>query len=206
MEIFKVESDHCFTASKIIAVADPLNTTGKRIRILRNDLDLTQTEVARQMEKIGTKINASYLSTLEGSEKIPSGEVLRGLAQVLGTTTDYLLLLTDESKIPGELDEEAREVSDQEWELVTALRSLPDPDRQTLSYMVMEMINVARRQRQRTGRNLIDVEPAVPAAQVPRVPRSREDLVAVLSVLPEDLLESLLSGAADIIRSTASRK
>jgi transcriptional regulator with XRE-family HTH domain len=124
-------------------VSDLLNTTGKRIQRLRKDLDLTQTEVARQMAKRGTKINPSYLSMIEGSNKVPSGEVLRGLAQVLQTTTDYLLQLTDDPLVPGALDEDARDVSDHEWELVTALRGLPDPDRLTLYEMVKELIGVA---------------------------------------------------------------
>lgn len=179
---------------------DPLNTTGKRIRVLRGDLDLTQGALTREMSKLGVDINQSYISSLETTTKIPSGEVLRGLAQALNTTTDYLLLLTDDPLVPGELDEETREVGDQEWELITALRSLPDPDRLTLYEMIQEMIGVARRQRQRTGRALVDLSPAVPVAQVPRVPRSRDDLVALLSVLPEEVLEELLSGAAGLIR------
>lgn len=182
------------------SVPDPLNTTGKRIRVCRTELGLTQGALAHELAKLGVAVDQSYISSLETTNKIPSGTVLRGLAKVLQTTTDYLLMLTEDALIPGELDEEAREVSDQEWELVTALRSLPDPDRLTLFEMIREMIGVAQRQRRKTGRALTETLPAVPATQVPRVPRTRDDLTALLSALPEDVLEELLSGAAGIIR------
>lgn len=179
---------------------DLLNTTGKRIRALRNDYHLTQEELTRQLNKAGVDAGRSYISILENSSKVPSGEVIQALARVLKTTSDYLLLLTDDPFRPGEIDEEARQVSDQEWDLVTALRSLPDPDRLTLMEMTKELIGVARRQRQRTGRSMTDLAPALPASQVPPLPRSREELASYVLALPEELMEELRSAIESLRR------
>lgn len=182
-------------------MTDLLNSTGKRIKLLRHDLDLTQEELRRRLHLAGVDIHQSYISSLERSNSLPSGEVLAGLAKVLGTTADYLLLLSDDPLIPGEPDEDARTVTDDEWSLVTALRSLPDADRLGLLEMIQGMIDVAVRQRQRTGRPLTDTVPRT--TQVPRVPRSREDLVALLSVLPDSVLDELAGVAGEIIRKSA---
>lgn len=177
---------------------DMLNTTGKRIRLLRGDLDLTQEELTRQVEKLGVQVGRSYLSILERSDKVPSGEVLAGLARVLRTTTDYLLLLTDDPLIPGEPDEDELVLSVDERELIAALRGLPPADYISLLEMIRSLIDVAQRQRQRTGRGL--VESSVSSAPMPRVPRSRADLVALLGVLPDGVLDELAGAAAEIIR------
>lgn len=83
-----------------------LDTVGKRIRILRQDLDLNQVELVTALEKHGIAVGRSYISELERSDKVPSGTVLAGLARVLGTTTDYLLLLTDDPNPPHEQEEQ----------------------------------------------------------------------------------------------------
>lgn len=183
---------------------DILNTTGKRVRLLRGDLDLTQEELTRQMEKLGVKIGRSYISLLERSDSLPSGEVLAAMARVLHTTTDYLLLLTDDPLIPGEPeeDEDDLDLSDDERALIVGLRALPPADYMSLVEMIGGMINVAQRQRGRTGRALVET-PAVRAAPIPRVPQSRDDLVALLGVLPESVLEELAGEAAAIIRRSA---
>lgn len=66
------------------------STTGKRLRLLRTELGLKQGEVA---EAAG--IRHPYLSELEGDKARPTGEVLAKLADALGTSTDFLLLRTD---------------------------------------------------------------------------------------------------------------
>ena len=83
-----------------------LDTVGKRIRILRQDLDLNQAELVTALEKHGIAVGRSYISELERSDKVPSGTVLAGLARVLGTTTDYLLLLTEDPNPPHEQEEQ----------------------------------------------------------------------------------------------------
>lgn len=178
-----------------------LNTTGKRIRVLRGDLDLTQEELTRQVEKLGIRIGRSYISLLERSTNIPSGEVLAGLARVLHTTTDYLLLLTDDPLIPGEPDEDVREVSDDEWALLLELRRLPDTDRQALFKIIWELVAMGRQQAERTGRPFIES----PVRNIPRPPQSREDLATLILSLPEAVLDDLVGRAADIIRKNAPK-
>ena len=64
--------------------------TGKRIQELRSEKFLQQKELA---EKVGVKQNS--ISRYESGVIVPSMEVLVHLAQVLDTTTDYLLGLSD---------------------------------------------------------------------------------------------------------------
>jgi transcriptional regulator with XRE-family HTH domain len=173
-----------------------LNTTGKRLRVLRRDLDLTQTELARQLSLLGVRANPSYISTIEGSNKVPSGEVLGGLARVLRTTTDYLLLLTDDPLIPGEPDEDVREVGDEEWALLLELRRLPEVDRRSLVKVFYELIGLGRQQAERSGRPLGES----PLRGLPRPPQSREDLAVLLMSLPDAALDELVGRAAEILR------
>ena len=83
-----------------------LDTVGKRIRILRQDLGLNQGELVNALEKQGIEVGRSYISELERTDKVPSGTVLAGLAKVLGTTTDYLLMLTDDPILPNEQEDQ----------------------------------------------------------------------------------------------------
>lgn len=67
----------------------------KRLKYVRKLRNLSQ-------EELGKKINAtkSTISNYENEYSTPSNEVLKDLANILNTTTDYLLGRTDE------LDEE----------------------------------------------------------------------------------------------------
>lgn len=177
---------------------DVLSTTGKRLRVLRRDLDLTQAELARQLGLLGVKINPSYISVLEGTDRPPSGEVLAGLARVLHTTTDYLLLLTDDPLIPGEPDEDVREVSDEEWALLLELRRLPEVDRRSLVKVIFELIGLGQTIGGRTGRPFIET----PLRAIPRPPQSREDLATLLLSLPDSALDELVARAASILRNS----
>ncbi len=175
---------------------DMLNTTGKRIRLLRGDLDLTQEELTRQVKKLGVDVGRSYISILERSDSVPGGEVIRGLAQVLHTTTDYLLLLTDDPLIPGEPDEDVREVGDEEWALLLELRRLPEVDRRSLLKVIYELVGFGRQQAERAGRPFSET----PLRGLPRPPQSREDLATLLSSLPDSALDELVARSADILR------
>ena len=83
-----------------------LDTVGKRIRILRQDLGFKQAGLVNELEKQGIDVGRSYISELERTDKVPSGTVLAGLAKVLGTTTDYLLMLTDDPVLLEEQEEQ----------------------------------------------------------------------------------------------------
>lgn len=72
-----------------------LDTFGKRLRLLREDLGLTQGELAEKLREYGQPVGQSYISELERTDKMPSGAVVAGLAEILGCTSDFLLLLSD---------------------------------------------------------------------------------------------------------------
>lgn len=73
-----------------------LNSTAKRVRILRIHKGLNQTEVEKALNEKGFLVKSGYLSNIESKDALPSTRLLVALAQILGCSTDYLLLLTDD--------------------------------------------------------------------------------------------------------------
>lgn len=69
-----------------------------RLKFLRKKNKLSQEELAK---KINT--TKGTISNYENEHSTPSNEVLKDLAKVLNTTTDYLLGLIDNPNPPGEL-------------------------------------------------------------------------------------------------------
>lgn len=67
-----------------------LDTTGKRVERLRKDSGMNQAALAGL---VGVRQN--YISAIERDVASPSAEVVAKIAQALGTSTDFLLLLTD---------------------------------------------------------------------------------------------------------------
>ena len=69
-----------------------LDTLGKRIKALRADRGVSQKDLARLIDTA-----QSHLSEIE-ADGVPrvSGDLLARIASALNTTTDYLLLLTDD--------------------------------------------------------------------------------------------------------------
>lgn len=179
---------------------DLLNTTGKRIRVLRNDLGLTQGEVIQQLESVGVAVDRSYLSVLERTDRVPSGQVIAGLARILRTSADYLLLLTDNPLLPGDVEEEDMPVlSGAEQSLLERVRGLPGILREALVAYANSMEALGGKIA--GGQRPAQVgEERVPFTTAPREPQSREDLVALIGSLPIDVLEELVHEAAGIIR------
>jgi transcriptional regulator with XRE-family HTH domain len=97
----------------LIDMRDILDTTGKRIRLLRQDRYLKQASVVRDLSKMGVEVSQTYISKLENNDVTPNGRIIAGLAKILGTTADYLLLLTDDPDPHGAeentVDEEEEE-------------------------------------------------------------------------------------------------
>jgi len=79
---------------------------GKRIKIMREKINLTQEEFADKV-----RISRSALANYECGAREPKGEILVRMADNLGTTTDYLLgrteELSQENKKPKQPDLEA---------------------------------------------------------------------------------------------------
>lgn len=80
-----------------------LNSTGKRIRILRDDWGYSQGDLVQLLQGQGVTISQSALSRCERDEIGIDGRAIAGLAKLFGVTTDYLLMMTD---IPSNREEE----------------------------------------------------------------------------------------------------
>lgn len=78
-----------------------LLTFGGRVADLRAANKITQKGLVARLGELGVDVGQSYLSTLEGSDRTPTGHVVAALARALSTTTDYLLGLTDDDMPPG---------------------------------------------------------------------------------------------------------
>lgn len=71
---------------------------GERIHLLRRRLGWTQRELGE-----ASKINTNTIARIERSEvRDPGGQMVARLARALGTTTDYLLGLSEESGVESE--------------------------------------------------------------------------------------------------------
>ena len=83
----------------------------KRLKYMRKLRNLSQ-------EELGKKINSTKgtISNYENEYSTPSNEVLKDLADVLDTTTDYLLGRSDDPQLTEKqermIDEESREILD----------------------------------------------------------------------------------------------
>lgn len=69
---------------------------GERIRSLREDLGMTQGDLASVLEKTVPGTNQSHVSQVERGEKGFRAETLAACAVALGTSMDYLMGLTDD--------------------------------------------------------------------------------------------------------------
>jgi transcriptional regulator with XRE-family HTH domain len=73
-------------------------TLGERILILRRRQDMTQQQLAQE-----AGLNKNTIARLEqGSLKDLGGRLVAKLARALGTSTDYLLGLSEESGVESE--------------------------------------------------------------------------------------------------------
>lgn len=129
------------------------DTVGKRIRVLRQDVGYNQQELAAEVARYGASVKPSYISALETTGKVPSVQVLMALAQALGTTTDYLLMLSDDPVPPGE----------DEAEPVKALREEPE------SYEVNELLNLLNAMPAEDVDHLLYVARLMRDARAPRI-------------------------------------
>ncbi|MFV2013570.1 MULTISPECIES: helix-turn-helix domain-containing protein [unclassified Micromonospora] len=59
-------------------------TIGERLRQLRVERGLSQTELAREI------VSPSYVSLIEANKRVPEQEILEALAERLGTTADFI--------------------------------------------------------------------------------------------------------------------
>ncbi len=137
-------------------MVDFLNTTGKRVRILRQDLRMNQGTLIHELGKQGIEIGQTYISKIENNDVVPSGRVIAGLAQVLQTTTDYLLLLTDDPLRPGEEEEPEEDqpepLSPEMQARLERLEQLPEAERQFILRTMDDLMRFAEGREQVSSR------------------------------------------------------
>jgi transcriptional regulator with XRE-family HTH domain len=118
-----------------------LNTSGKRLRAVRVNAGLSQKEIA---ERLG--ITQSYLSRIENGGN-PINSVVVQLAEILGVSTDYLLMRTDElhgaAGDGGAPAEDAREETNMRL-LRLAISDVPDVERSDLLRYLIRQVAVYR--------------------------------------------------------------
>lgn len=68
----------------------------QRLRLLRREKGLTQMEIAQLIN-----ISNTTLSQYESNKRMPGFEVLCQLADIYGSTTDYLLGITEQRTMPS---------------------------------------------------------------------------------------------------------
>lgn len=88
-----------------------ISVMGTRLRELREGLGVSQVELSQAVRDMlggGKKGTQSHISNLETStgDKMPSVQVLRALAIILATNTDYLLGLTNDDRPHGNVDDQ----------------------------------------------------------------------------------------------------
>ena len=116
------------------------STLASRLRILRKEKNLTQTEIAREI-----KISNTTLSQYESGKRLPSFDVLRQLSELFDCTADYLLGFNDHRRIAGKAALSGSELSALEniknadsalFSAILALNTLGAEDLQTVSQIL----------------------------------------------------------------------
>ena len=92
----------------------------QRLKELREETNLTQSEVAKQCN-----LSCQCISSLEMGTRNPTGSTIIALADLFGVTSDYLLGRSDEFDKP--LRENAIQYSAEEQKLIQDYRGLAQP-------------------------------------------------------------------------------
>ncbi len=79
-------------------IASPLETMGERIQQLRKNLGITQADLAKKIA-----ISHTQMARYEIKNIYPPADVLKNLADVFGTTIDFLVMGDTESKAQASL-------------------------------------------------------------------------------------------------------
>lgn len=73
-----------------------MNSTGKRIKILRGEKGWNQGDFIQELSRLGSDIKQSSMSQIENDINYPSMDLMINIVKALDTTADYLLLLSDD--------------------------------------------------------------------------------------------------------------
>lgn len=128
----------------------PVDSFGRRVRLLREDMGLTQGELRDEMERLtGVSIGGSYLSQLErgkSSGKMPSLEVAVGLARTLGCSLDYLAQLSDDPASSKQAPQDSSYLSEEADLIAEIVDKLSPPAR----IVILQTVRIAA-EAERTG-------------------------------------------------------
>lgn len=123
---------------------------------LRKLHDLTQTELADK-----TGVDPSFISQMERDKRMPSPILLAKLAQLLHTSTDYLLMVTDDPRYPGEQDHLDRFMSQEADAVGQIIDSLSIPARETVSNVAHALADYERMRNVEEWERLLDIVESV---------------------------------------------
>lgn len=114
------------------------NLLGERLRKLR--AEMKQPDVIEDLARKGIEIKQSHISNLESGARLPSLSLLKALAEIYETSTDYLLGVTDDPSSIRQLKQAAAGggVSGRIGEL---LGDLSEPARQSLLAIAEAFVN-----------------------------------------------------------------
>lgn len=162
-----------------MAKGDFFNTTGKRIRLLREEAGLTQSEFVEALGRVGVNFSQGSLSNVENGGRVPGGEVIAGAVQVLRTTADFLLLLTDDPNPPtGELESSVAMSEDAE-EVARIVDGL-DVDLRALVVTVAQAMRQIDRERRSNHQEIANLLLRI-LDDLPAQSGSRERLIGVVN-------------------------
>ena len=108
-----------------------LRSFGRRFQLLRQEKDLSQTAIAAMLQSYGVNITASHLSLVEKNKRNVSIDLLVALARLLETSTDYLLVLTDDPT-PADKKDVVPYISREADDMALLIDSLPPETRRML--------------------------------------------------------------------------
>ena len=155
-----------------------INTLGKRVRLLRQDAGISQKELVQRLaNKYGIRISRGYMSQIESQGKIPSSEVIVALAKELGTTTDYLLLLTDNPFPPSDNVEYMSEEAD---EVARIVDELPPAKRRELLEIARTMRKMSLEEQRELQRDMEELRQILDEIEAVGGPQAVEKILDAL--------------------------
>lgn len=95
-----------------------LNTTGKRVERLRKDKHWTQVQLSELAD-----VRQNYISGIEKDHASPSAEIMARIAKALGTSLDFLMMISDNPTVKE--DSEPEFFSPEADEAARTIDSLP---------------------------------------------------------------------------------
>jgi transcriptional regulator with XRE-family HTH domain len=118
-----------------------MDTFGKRLRLLRQDRNMSQIELREKMEnECGVSIGGAYVSELERGKGVPTLPVAAAMAKVLDVSLDYFGLLTDDPSVSYRHAPVVNYLSPEADEMAQLVDSMHPSQREVLLTVAKNMI------------------------------------------------------------------